>query len=880
MQTYRDIVFERILPKVSKPSRYLPEWRVMKKDPDQARLKVALAFPDLYEIGMSHIGLKILYQILNGREGILADRAYAPWEDFRELMLKEEIPLLSHETNLPLKAFDIVGFTLQYELSYTSILDMLFLGGIPLLASDRTEADPLVIAGGPCAFNPEPLVDFIDLFVIGDAEEAIVEIADAVLAWKGAGGKRHELLRALAKIEGNYVPALWDGTTPVQKRTAIKFADVDYARFPVPYMETVHDRPSIEVMRGCLRSCRFCQAGYIYRPLRERSAEDVLEAAVKAVKSTGCEEVSLSSLSISDLSCLSGLLPPLMEALQKERVALSLPSMRVEGITEAFVAEVGKARKGGSFTIAPEAGSKRLRDIINKGWITDEQIFHAVNVAARAGWGSAKMYFMIGQPTEEYEDLDALVKLCSEVLKVGRKEGGRNFSVTASASSFVPKPHTPFQWVGQEPLGVLKERQQYLKRKLREAGVGFKWHQAESSFLEAVFSRGDRRLGKVLLRAHTFGCRFDGWTELLKYDLWMKAFEEEGIDPGSYANRFIPLEEPLPWDHIQVVTKRFLLKEWQRTLKVALTHECQTGPCRACGQVCLPNWRMWAEKVDAFGKGFDVQCSTFNVQEGKRDGPTSNLERRTWNGSPGQRIRFAFQKVGLLRFLSHLELQRVFVRAMKRARIPLAYSQGYHSKPKLAFALALPVGVEGVNELADVGLAEPLAPEEFRGWVNGELPPELQVLKAWEVPLSAPSLTSQVEGAVYQIWLPDPRPPTPDPRPWGEACQRFLEKASIPVQVVRKKQVIEVDARPHIVDFRTLFSGEGLGWELSLRVGKEGSVRPQAVIQPFLEEAFDGGSRPPSFPSGQRLWEGLRIVRTTLLLNSSKISGQFSAVSF
>lgn len=871
MQTYRDIVFERILPKVSKPSRYLPEWRVVKKDPDQARLKVVLAFPDVYEIGMSHIGLKILYQILNGREGILVDRAYAPWEDFRKLMLKEEVPLLGHETHLPLKAFDIVGFTLQYELSYTSILDMLFLGGIPLLASDRTEADPLVIAGGPCAFNPEPLVDFIDLFVIGDGEDAILEIADGVLAWKGAGGRRPELLQALAKIEGNYVPAVWDGTTPVQKRTAIKFAEVDYARFPIPYMETVHDRPSIEVMRGCLRSCRFCQAGYIYRPLRERSAEDVLEAAIKAVKSTGCEEVSLSSLSISDLSCLSDLLPPLMEELQKERASLSLPSMRVEGITEAFVAKVGKARKGGGFTIAPEAGSKRLRDVINKGWITDEKIFHAVKVAARAGWGSAKMYFMIGQPTEEYEDLDALVKLCSEGLKIGRKEGGRNFNVTASASSFVPKPHTPFQWVGQEPLGVLKEKQQYLKRKLREAGVGFKWHQAESSFLEAVFSRGDRKLGKVLLKAHTLDCRFDGWTELLKYDLWMKAFEEEGIDPSSYANRFIPLEEPLPWDHIHVVTKPFLLKEWQRALKVALTHECQTGPCRACGQVCLPNWKAWAEAVGAFGHGFDGGCQMLDGKIEKSKDSCSIPQPLTPNPL-NRKVRFAFQKVGMLRFLSHLELQRAFVRAMKRAGIPLAYSQGYHSKPKLAFALALPVGVEGVNELADVELAEPYSPEEFRERVNGELPLELQILKAWEIPLSAPSLTSQVEGAVYRVYvdadgfeasqLSTLIPPL--------SCEAFLAKASIPVQAMRKKQVVEVDARPHIVDFRPLFSGEGPGWELSLRVGKEGGVRPQAVIQRFLEEVFDRGGRPPSFPSGQRLWERLHIVRTTLLLHPSR----------
>ncbi|MFN3476963.1 MAG: TIGR03936 family radical SAM-associated protein, partial [Candidatus Methylomirabilales bacterium] len=398
---------------------------------------------------------------------------------------------------------------------------------------------------------------------------------------------------------------------------------------------------------------------------------------------------------------------------------------------------------------------------------------------------------------------------------------------------------------------------------------------------EAVLSRGDRKLGRVLLKAHALGCRFDGWTERLNLDLWMKAFEEEGIDPGFYANRFIPLEEPLPWDHIHVVAKPFLLREWQRALNAHLTPECQTGPCRACGQVCLPNWKTWAEKVGAFGHRFDGGCQMSDVGREDRKAqvplfdPPAPGTRHPAPDTSKQRIRFAFQKVGVLRFLSHLELHRALVRAMRRAGIPLAYSQGYHSKPRLAFALALPVGVEGVNELADVALAEPYAPEAFQELVNGELPPELQVLKAWEVPLLVPSLTSQVEGAVYRIFL---SAFSLQPSAFSfseEVCRRFLEKASIPVQVVGKERVAEVDARPYIMDFRPLFNGEGPGWELSLRVGKEGSIRPQAVFQRFLEESFNGSGRSPWFSLGQNAsLEGLRIVRTTLLLRSSKISDQ------
>ncbi|MBI2081864.1 MAG: TIGR03960 family B12-binding radical SAM protein, partial [candidate division NC10 bacterium] len=591
----RDRILREVVPFVEKPSRYLGrEFLSVRKDPEAAAVRVALTFPDVYEIG-----LKILYQLLNRRPEVAAERVYCPWTDFEALAVRRGIPLASIESGLPLSAFDLVGFTLQYELSYATILHMLRLGGIPLRSADRREGDPFVVAGGPCAYSPEPIADFVDCFVIGDGEEAVHALVDTFLAWRRGGGRRADLLEAWAALPGMYVPACHTPGQVIEKRTITRLDTIDYAAIPVPFMEIVHDRVNIEVMRGCTVGCRFCQAGMVYRPLRELPADEIRAMTMRALAATGYEEASLNSLSIADLSCISGLIPKIMDDFQADRIGLSLPSLRVKGLKPELASELLRVKRTG-FTIAPEAGSQRLREVINKGIVDEEEVFRAVAAAAEAGWTGLKMYFMCGLPTETQADLDELVRLSIEAQRLGRRKAPRGFALTVSVSSFVPKPHTPFQWAGQDRMEVLREKQQFLKARLRQAGVRFKWHDVKSSFLEAVFSRGGRETGPVIAEAERRGARLDGWTEHLDFDRWMAAFEACGVDPFPIANRNIGPDEPLPWDHISCgVTKKFLQREWRKALRAATTPDCHVAPCQACGAVCIPSWQEWHEHAEA-----------------------------------------------------------------------------------------------------------------------------------------------------------------------------------------------------------------------------------------------------------------------------------------
>jgi len=889
-------IAEHILPFVVKPSRYIAgEWNAVRKDPSSVEVRVALAFPDAYEIGMSHLGLKILDQLLNARSDILAERVYAPWLDAEALLREHRIPLCSHESGLPLASFDILGFTLQYELSYATILNMLELAGIPLRWADRDAGHPLVVAGGPVAFAPEPIADFIDAFLIGDGEEATLELCDTVREWKRAGGRRDELLRAVKAIPGMYVPALHEPGEVVRKRTALRLDVVDYGRLPIPYMEIVHDRANIEVMRGCAQGCRFCQAGYIYRPIREHSAERIRGMVAGALAGTGYEEVSLSSLSIADLSCLRDLVPPLMASLVPDKTSLSLPSLRVEALNRnrEIAEEIGKVRRTG-FTIAPEAGSARLRKVINKEGFDEEQIFTAVRNAARAGWESVKFYFMIGLPTETQADLDELVRVAKESARIARKESHRGFGLTVSASSFVPKPHTPFQWFPQEPMPVLKGKQGYLRARLREARIDFKWHHVESSFLEAVFSLGGRELGAAIARGQQRGCRFDGWTEQFRFETWMEALGAAGVDPYALANRPRALEDPLPWDHIDCgVSKAFLMREHKKALQVKGTPDCHVGPCSNCGEICVPNWRTWASEIGMIGpesrepsaesrvprgegQGLGAECREPSAVSGGRDESGGGLVERGAGSDasdssghrpadqpppaalPVQKIRFEFQKVGGLRYLSHLELMRALQRALRRAGMPLAHTQGFNPQPRLSVAQALAVGTEGTCEPGEVELLARVDPAEFAARWNSQLPPELKILRAWEAPLHGPSLSAGVRGATYQIRL--------EPNGWDPgvlaalgagACASFLAQGPITVEVSKKGQPVTLDARPFIQGFSALDGDGGPQWEMVLRAGVGGSVKPQAVMRRFLGEHVPPGEL-------DRLVSSLRITRTAL----------------
>ncbi len=596
---------DEILLKVEKPSRYAGgEWNSVIKNLEQVKIRFAFCFPDTYEVGMSHLGMKILYHMLNEREDVYCERVFTPWIDMEQKMREHNIPLFALETRDEISKFDFIGFTLQYEMSYSNIINMLDLAGLPVLSSERTNQHPFVCAGGPCAYNPEPLAEIIDFFILGESEEVLNEVMDQYRSWQDLKGARRDFLEMIAGIQGVYVPGFYqvsykeDGTiksvNPVQDNYPSKIkkriiSDLDEVYYPdkviVPFGEVVHDRIMLELFRGCIRGCRFCQAGYIYRPVREKSLPRLTGLTEKLINSTGYEEISLSSLSTSDFTRFHELAEKIMEISKGKRVNLSLPSLRIDSVSMALLEQVQKVRKSG-LTLAPEAGTQRLRNVINKG-ITYENIIESVSLAFKAGWSSIKLYFMIGLPTETYSDLDGIAELAYNIIdeyyKIPKEQRAKGLKVTVSTSNFVPKAFTPFQWEAQNTVETIKEKQLYLKDKLRHKNITFNWHDAKLSLMEGIFSRGDRRLSKVLIKAWEKGCKFDGWNEHFKYDAWMQAFNEAGIDPEFYANRRRGLDEVLSWSLIDIgVSLTFFKREYEKAIKEETTPNCRQK-CVGCG---------------------------------------------------------------------------------------------------------------------------------------------------------------------------------------------------------------------------------------------------------------------------------------------------------
>jgi len=595
---------DRILPRVTRPARYTGgEWNSVVKDWDATEVRMALIYPDLYEVGMSNMGLGILYDLVNRLPYALAERAYAPWVDMEAEMRRASIPLFSLESKRPLADFDLIGFSLGYELTYTNVLNILDLAGIPLHAAGRDDSHPLIIAGGSCALSPEPMADFIDLFVLGEGEEVIIEILDAVRRWKteGSGGKQ-ELVRGLAGIGGVYVPGLYrvdyhdDGTVagiaplagaaPTVRRRIVAELPPVVTRPVVPFVETVHDRAAIEIQRGCTRGCRFCQAGVIYRPVRERPRDEVLQAVAALLQNTGYNELSLLSLSTSDYSDIEGLVNELAARYREDFLKVSLPSLRIDSFSVKLMDSLQSGRKAG-LTLAPEAGNERLRRAVNKS-LSDDDLLRTLETAAERGWSSAKLYFMLGLPTETMDDVESIVRLVRSIGFQARQPGTKALHLKVGISPFVPKAHTPFQWVAQCTEEELNARSDVVRLGLRKSGVRLSWQDPRMSRLEGVLSRGDRRLSAVIHRAWQLGARFDSWSEHFNHEAWRQAFDGCGLAPAFYAGRERPLDEVLPWAHIDVgVSAGFLKREYHKTANGAATDDCRSGRCAACG---LERW--------------------------------------------------------------------------------------------------------------------------------------------------------------------------------------------------------------------------------------------------------------------------------------------------
>ncbi|MBU1207528.1 MAG: TIGR03960 family B12-binding radical SAM protein [Proteobacteria bacterium] len=805
---------------VSKPSRYIGgEINSVVKDLDSTRLKFALAFPDVYEVGMSHLGFQILYHILNHDPEIACERVFAPWPDMEKLLRDKGLPLTTLESSIPLKEFDVIGFSLQYELNYTGVLNILDLSGIPLRSNERGEREPLIIGGGPCALNPEPLAEFFDAFVLGDGEEVVLEIGRAIIASREKDESRTSLLTRLSRIEGVYIPSFFrvdyhsDGRVEriipldenyptVSRRILPDLNEGDFPRHPIlPFTEIIHDRLNIEIARGCTRGCRFCQAGMIYRPVRERSPQKIWQLIEEGLKNTGHDEVSLLSLSTGDYSCLEPLLTNFIDQYRSERVAVSLPSLRVETLKPSLIQKIREVRKTG-FTLAPEAGTTRLRQVINKG-NTEEDLLASIHAVFSANWQLVKLYFMIGLPTETEEDLNGIIALCRRALAEARRVKG-SARINISMSTFIPKAHTPFQWESQLSMPEIARKQKFLRRNLERYGFSLKWVDPSLSLLEGVFARGDRRLGHTLELAYQLGCRLDGWGDHFCWERWEKAFAQTNLDPPFYTQRLRELDEILPWDHLDSrVSKRFLQEERYKAFQGVATVDCREASCTGCG-VCY---------------GVELFRNRLADKNENRSQESSRAQKTKMPPPPIHRLRSHYAKFGAMKFLGHLDLTRSLTRAFRRARIPLSFSQGFHPLPRISFGPPLPLGYVSWAEFLDFSIQGNIHPQEITLRLNKVLPVGIKFLETKEILLKSPSIFDSIIHNLYLIRFSDA----------GE-----LQEEKIEIFQRDEKIVFWEGPKNKSFDLKKLV--ESIDWvdkvtlQMRIRSGEGGTIRPEKIL--------------------------------------------------
>ena len=894
-----------IFPFVQKPSRYLGnEVNAIHKDLARVRSRVALAFPDTYEVGMSHNGIRILYHLLNADEDVAAERVFLPWNDFEAILRSKNALLSTLESRTPIREFHILGISLLYELAASNIVLLLDLAGIPRRAAQRRKEDPLVIGGGPVTFNVEPMAPFFDAVALGDGEELFPEVIRVHEKWRETNEPREMLLEMLEEIDGVYIPGryvvehdpsgevksfhhLSGHQEPVLARVLEDLNNSPHPTQPViPYTQVVHDRVTLEVQRGCTRGCRFCHAGMVYRPVRDRDPHKVLELAEESLKNTGYEEISLSSLCIADYQPLKGLVPRLMERLAPMQTSISLPSLRVGAMSPDLLAQIARVRRTG-FTLVPEAGSERLRNVINKV-LTEADLKRNLQDILDTGWPGVKFYFMLGLPTENFDDLQEMADMLMSCMRMRSQKTGDPFRfINVSLSTFVPKPHTPFQWFPQNTKEEIKAKLDFIKRAVPDRRIKLHWSNPRHSFLEAVISKGDRRQADVIETAVDMGCKFDGWMEFFDYEKWMAAFETHGLDPEWYAYREIPEDAPLPWDHLDCgVTKEYQLADWRRSLREVTIGDCRYEACGQCGildkykgikyhyEKPMPEMKSSLPIINGSAGMSDVPQAA-DLAPGQDVAPAELVElaiakarpepihpkqRRRKNvaresgpvpvgfegshddnpglaeeqpDAPIRKFRFIYKKSGDLRFLSHLEILRTFIRAIQRAGYRLEHSKGFNPHPKIVFSYALPVGVESRAEVVDFSLLEINGRIELRDLFQNlkrELPRDLKPRSGWRIEGKTPSSANALSAATYEISLSrkdldssealDSRIRT--------TIEDFMNEKSIEITREHKGKIKHFDARPSIMRF-SLESSMDTVIRLHLTVRYGDGVKPKVT---------------------------------------------------